>query len=88
MNRGTCPREFHKDCNISKYLKDYECMKSIAVDLVVTCEEIVDTIESTTTNLVNKMFYWLIAVVLFVNAYLLFLGVMVVEQYCEVMVVK
>ena len=63
-------------------------MKSIAVDLVVTCEEIVDTIESTTTNLVNKMFYWLIAVVLFVNAYLLFLGVMVVEQYCEVMVVK
>lgn len=63
-------------------------MKSIAVDLVVTCEEIVDTIESTTTNLGNKMFYWLIAVVLLVTAYLLFLGVMVVEQYREVMVVK
>ena len=63
-------------------------MKSIVVDLVVTCEEIVDTIESTTTNLGNKMFYWLIAVVLLVTAYLLFLGVMVVEQYREVMVVK
>ena len=88
MNRGTCPRECHKDCNIRKCLKDYECMKSIAVDLVVTCEEIVDTIESTTTNLVNKMFYWPIAVALLVTAYLLFLGVMVVEQYCEVMVVK
>ena len=54
-------------------------MKSIAVELVVTCEEIVDATESAVTNPGNKMIYWLIAVVLLVAAYLLLLWVMVVK---------
>ena len=57
MSPGTCPRECHKDCNISKYLKDYECMKSIAVDLLLTCEEIADATESAATNSGKKMIY-------------------------------
>ena len=54
-------------------------MKSIAVELVVTFEEIVDATESAVTNPGNKMIYWLIAVVLLVVAYLLLLWVMVVK---------
>ena len=39
-------------------------MKSIADDLVVTCDEIVDTPESVPSNLSDGIGYWLIAVVL------------------------
>ena len=79
MNRSTCPRKCHKDWNISECLEDYECMKSIAVELLVTCEEIEDATESAVANPGNKMIYWLIAVVLLVVAYFLLLWVMAVK---------
>ena len=38
------------DCDISEYLNNSECMKSLADDLAVTCDDILDTLESELTN--------------------------------------
>ena len=38
------------DCDISEYLNNFDCMKSLADDLAFTCDEILDTLESELTN--------------------------------------
>ena len=42
-NPRTCVCKWDKNCEIGKYLKDCQCMKSLGHDLVVACVEIVNT---------------------------------------------
>ena len=37
-----CACDCGKDCEISKSLKDWKCIKSLVYDLTVTCDEIAD----------------------------------------------
>ena len=50
------------DCEIGKYLKDYECMKSLVDDVVVKCDEIDNMSGPTSINPNGKVNYWLIIV--------------------------
>ena len=49
---------------ISKYLKDCECMKSLVNDVVITCDEIVETPKCAPINPSDGINHWLIAVAL------------------------
>ena len=49
-NPSTFASEFHIYYEIGKYLKDCECMKSLADDMVVTCDEIEDTQKTAVIN--------------------------------------
>ena len=82
-NSSTYISECHKDCEIGKYLKDCECMKSLVDDPIVTCDEIVDTPESATVNPSNGINYWIIDFVLSAIAYLLLLMIIVVKYYMK-----
>ena len=42
-NPSTCACMCHKDCEIGKYFKDCKCMKCLVDNIVVTCDEVVDT---------------------------------------------
>ena len=42
-NTSICACNFDKDCENDKYLKYFECEKSLADDLVVTCDETENT---------------------------------------------
>ena len=55
-----------KYCEIAKYLKDCECMKSRVNNVVVTCDEIVETPKGVPINSSGGINYWLIAVALLV----------------------
>ena len=70
-----------KDCDTSEYLQNCTCMKSLADDLVVTRNEIVDTPETTSISPSDKINCWLISVVLLAIVCLLLLEVIVV-MYC------
>ena len=54
-----------------EYLKDCECMKSIVDDILVTCDEIVDTPKSTPVNPSDGLDYWIVPVVILAIAVLL-----------------
>ena len=77
LNPSACACKCDKDCEIGQYLKDCECMKSIFDDLVVTCDEIINTPETISISLSGGINYWLIAVVLLAIACLLLLVVVV-----------
>ena len=71
-------------------------MKSLADDVVVTCDEIEDTPERASINLSDGINYWLISVVLLSITYLLLLMAIIVKYYmklgltipCIIIVVK
>ena len=63
-NPSTCACMCHKDCEIGKYFKDCKCRKCLVDNIVVTCDEVVDTPESAVINLNDGTDYWFIAVVL------------------------
>ena len=56
-------------------------MKSLADDLVVTCDEILDTPDTTSINSNDKTNYWLIASVLLAVTWLLLLLAVIVVKY-------
>ena len=45
-NHSTCACEFDKHCEIDEYLKNCTCVKIIIGDLVIACDEILDTQET------------------------------------------
>ena len=59
------------------------CMKSYVDDLVISCDEIVDTAETTSISPSGGINYRLIVVVLLAIACLLLLMVMVVQYYIK-----
>ena len=59
-------------------------MKSLADDVVVTYDEIVDTPKSAVINPSDGINYWLIAVILLAMGCLLFLVFIVVKYYMRV----
>ena len=77
------PSTWSCECEIVEYLKDCEFMKSLADDLVVSCDEIVDTPETALINSSGGINHGLIAVVLLATACLLLLMVMVVKYYMK-----
>ena len=80
-NPSTCACECDKDYEIYQCLNVCVYIKSINDDLVVTCEEIVDTQESAPVNPSGGIKYWLIAVILSSIACLLLLVAIVVKYY-------
>ena len=60
-NRSTCRCKYHKDCDISKYLKDCESMKGFADGLLVTCDEINNIPKNAGINPIDGINYWLVA---------------------------
>ena len=68
---------------MGEYFKDSACMKSLADDLVVTCDEILDTPDTTSINSNDKTNYWLIATVLLAVTWLLLLAVIVVKYHVK-----
>ena len=56
-------------------------MKSLADDLVVTCDEILDTPDTTSINSNDKTNYWLIASALLAVTWLLLLLAVIVVKY-------
>ena len=71
------------DCDMGEYFKDSTCMKSFADDLVVTCDEILDTPDTTSINPNDKTNYWLITTVLLAVTWLLLLAVIVVKYHVK-----
>ena len=59
-NPSTFACDCDKDFKIGEYLKDG--LKSLADNLVVTCDEIADTPNSVVINPSNGINYWIIAV--------------------------
>ena len=49
---------------MDEYQKDCECMRSLVVDLVVTCDEIEETWKSAVMNPGDGINHWFTAVVL------------------------
>ena len=47
---STSASEFDKHCDIDEYLRNCTFTKSITVDLVITCDEIVETPETVLIN--------------------------------------
>ena len=66
---------------MGEYFKDRACIKSLADDLVVTCDEILDTPDTTSINSNDKTNYWLIASVLLAVTWLLLLLAVIVVKY-------
>ena len=58
-------------------------MERFVDDVVVTRDEFLDKIETTSVNPDDKINYWLIAVVLLTIAYLLLLVIIVVRHYIK-----
>lgn len=54
MNFSTSTCECVKDCEFGEYLKDFECMKSLVDNVVVTCDGIVDMPEKVIINASNR----------------------------------
>ena len=75
--------EWDKNYDISKYLKDCECIKSLADDLLVTCDEIEDTPNSTVIKPSNGINDWLIAVAIIAITYLLLFMTLIVTYYMK-----
>ena len=81
-NPSTCACECDKDCEISEYLKDCKCMKSLVGDLVAMCDEIEHTVEdlsyvtpgTKSINSNDKMNCSLIPVILLAIAFLVVIG--------------
>ena len=63
-NPRICVCEYYKDCGIGKHLKDCACTKYLIDDLVDTCDETVDTSETTSINSTNQTNCWLLCVLL------------------------
>ena len=90
-NPSACACECDKDCEISEYLKDCKCMKSLVGDLVAMCDEVEHTVEdlsyvtpeTKSINSNDKMNCSLIPVILLAIACLLFLVVIVFEYYVK-----
>lgn len=57
-NPSICACECNKNCKIGKCFKDCVCRKSLVDDLVITCNQIVDTPETTPIESVNKNGYY------------------------------
>ena len=53
-NPSTYPCECDIDCKIDEYLKSSTCEKSIIDDLVIMCEEIIDTPNTVPINSLDK----------------------------------
>ena len=52
----SCTYESNKDCELGEYLKDCcECVKIFVDNLVVACDEIVDTLESASVYPSNRI---------------------------------
>ena len=72
-----------KDFKIDEWLKNCNCIKSLVDDLVVTCDEVVDTPKSTPISPSDGINYCLIHVVLLsIVGFLLFLAI-VVKYYMK-----
>lgn len=60
--------KYDRDCDISEYLKEDTCMKSlvddIVDDIVVKCDEFEDRVKTASINPSDKTNYWLTAVAL------------------------
>ena len=70
-NPSSCACDCDKDFKIDEYLKDGECIKSLADDLVVTCDEIADTPNSVVFNPSNGINYWIIAVSIYNRVFII-----------------
>ena len=64
-------------------VKDCECIKSLLENLVVICDEIVDTPDSASISLRSGINYWLIPVVLLAIAGLLILMAIIINYYMK-----
>ena len=53
-NPSICACECDKDWEIYEYLKDFNCIKIVLDDLVITCGEIVDTGETVLIDSIHK----------------------------------
>ena len=53
-NPSTCACKCDKHCNIDEYLENCHFAKSITDDLVITCDEIIDTPEPVLVNSNDK----------------------------------
>ena len=62
-NPSICACVCDKDCDICEYLEDCTFMKSLVDNLIVACDAIVDTPETTWINPNDKTNCWLIAFV-------------------------
>ena len=69
--------------SVIRIVTSVTCMKSLVDDLVVACDKIEDTPESTVINPSNRINYWLIVVVLLPITYLALLVVMIVKYFMK-----
>ena len=63
------------DCDINKYLKECECMRTLVDNLVITCDQTEDSLKSAVINPSYRINYPLIIIVLAIisNSDLLFM---------------
>ena len=61
-NPNTYAYKCDKDCEIKEYLKNYTFVKSIIDDLVITCDEILDTPDTMSIDLVTIRLLFLIII--------------------------
>lgn len=59
QNPTICAYKRDKDCEIGECLKDCTCAKNLVNDLVVTCDKIEDTPETTSIESVDKKSHYL-----------------------------
>ena len=86
MQRTTCLKSYpkcDKDYYIGEYLEDLICMKSLAYDPVVSCDEIMDTTETASIDSNHNPIYWVIAVVHLAITCLLLLLVITVKHHTK-----
>ena len=73
-----------KDCDISEYLRECECIESLVDDMLLpVVRETVDAPENFVINDSNEINYWLIVAVPLAIACLLLLVVIVVNYYIK-----
>ena len=58
-NPTTCACECDKGCDIGVYCKGCESIKSCVDDIVATCDEVVDTPQTTSIKSINQKDYYL-----------------------------
>ena len=63
-NTSICACNCDKDCENDKDLKNFECDRSLADDLVVTCDETENTPKCIIISSNTEINYWLTAIVL------------------------
>lgn len=83
---SVCDYECGSDGEIDKYLKNCTCTENFIDDLPATYDEIVDMLETTSINSVDKKVtdkpdYWLICTVLLVSMCLLWLTTVAINCY-------